>query len=118
MENEAVTPERIGKYLKERQAAVYMGGSMSENAADDHATLAIYQDGEHVYFFDSYLSSTRNITRRADHERMGFQFFPGETGSFNVKVPIEHLYSGPVKGDWYYRLGDQGSRFCIVFETA
>ena len=118
MENEAVTPETIARCFRERQAAVYMGVSMSENAADDHATLAIYQDGGHTYFFDSYLSSARNIVKKLDHERMGFQFFPGETGSFNVKVPIQHLYSGPVNGDWYYRLGEQDSRFCILFETA
>ena len=118
MQNEDVTPARIGAYLKERQAAAYMGVSTSENAADDHATLAIYQDGDHTYFFDSYLSSARNIARKLDHERMGFQFFPGETASYNVKVPIKHLYSGQVNNDWYYRLGDKGSRFCIVFERA
>ena len=116
MQDEDVTPVRIGTYLKERQAAAYMGVSKSENSADDHATLAIYQDGDHTYFFDSYLSSARNILRKLDHERMGFQFFPGETMSFNVKVPISHLYSGPADADWYYRLGGPDSRFCILFE--
>jgi hypothetical protein len=117
LQNEAVTPARIAKCFSEGQAAIYMGVSMTDDAADDHATLAIYQDAYHTYFFDSYLSSARDIVRKRDHERPGFHFFQGETKSFNVKVPIEHLYSGPVNGDWYYRLGDKNSRFCILFET-
>jgi hypothetical protein len=75
-------------------AAVYMGVSTSSRIEGDHATLALFADEHSTFFFDSYLSSGKSITKRRKHEAAGLHFFPGETTSFNVAVPEQSSLLG------------------------